>query len=166
MTFTFKRKAYDALGKENFFSASSSAAFLAKSSYGKRKEWLAEIQAGQAKYYATSLENDVTRHRRQNFRLLSKIQVEEIMPNIVNNKIRTYATILFWLHDEKTLITKRESLYKVANRLEDEIINDEETLSNADDIRRFLTVAVLYADKAHLYNLTTAKNFDRLCETL
>lgn len=163
MTFSSKRKAFDALGKENFFSASSAAAFLKQSTYGKRKEWLAEIQAGQAKYYATSLENDVTRHRRQNFRLLSKIQVEEIMPNINNSKIKKYVQILLCLHDKNAMIKQREDLCQMANRLEDSIINDD-TISDTDEIRRFLTVAVLYSDKNHFYNLTTLENFDRICK--
>ena len=166
MTFSSKRKAFDALGKENFFSASSAAAFLKQSTYGKKKEWLAEIQAGQAKYYATSLENDVTRHRRQNFRLLSKIQVEEIMPNINNSKIKKYVKILLCLHDEKAMIKQREDLCQMANRLEDEIINNENSLADSDDIRRFLIVAVLYSDKNHFYNLTTLENFDRICKTV
>ncbi len=166
MTFSSKRKAYDALGIENFFSASSSEAFLAKSTYGKRKQWLAEIQSGRGKYYATSLENDVSHYRRNNFRLLSKIQVAEVIPVITNNKIRRYATLLFWLHDEDICVAKRESMLNIANRLEDEIINDENTLADSDDIRRFLTVAILYGDKNHLYNVATMKNFDRICQAV
>ncbi len=166
MTFTFKRKAYDALGTENFFSASSSATFLEQSTYGKRKQWLAEIQSGKGKYYATSLENDVSHYRRNNFRLLSKIQVEEMIPAIVNNKIRRYATLLFWLHDEELCIAKRDSMLNVANRLEDEIINDENTLADSDDIRRFLTVGILYGDKNHLYTMETIENFDRVCQAV
>ena len=165
MTFSSKRKAFDALGKENFFSASSAAAFLEQSTYGKRNEWLAEIQAGQAKFYATSLENDVTRLRRQNFRLLSKLQVEEIMPNISNGKIKKYVRILLCLHDTKFIIKQRECLCQMANRLEDNIINDD-TISDYDDLRRFLMVAVLYGDKNHFYDRKTLENFDHICKKI
>ena len=165
MVFSLKRKACDALGKENFFSASSAADFIKQSTYGNKKEWLQEIQAGKVKYYASSLENDVSQRRRNNFRQLCKLQVAELLPEIRDDKIRTYATLLSWLHDDRVIVHQRENLYKTVNRLEDEIINEMEDFS-IDDLRRFLKVAVLYSDRNHLYNIATTENFNRICEAV
>ena len=53
----------------------------------------------------------------------------------------------------------------MANRLEDNIINDD-TISDSDDLRRFLMVAVLYGDKNHFYDKKTLENFDRICKKI
>ena len=167
MNHTAKREACAALGGEKIFSDTSIALFLQTSNYKTKQDWVAEIQKrGRTCYYVTCLENDVSRLRRKSFRLLSKLQVEELLPQVQNKKIGDYAKIQLALHDG-SCISERCKLEQRANRLETEIIRLcvlPETCPDKADLRRFLTVSVLYGDKHYLYDAQTKEAFKLLCK--
>ena len=167
MNHTAKREACAALGGEKIFSDTSIALFLQTSNYKTKQDWVAEIQKrGRTCYYVTCLENDVSRLRRKSFRLLSKLQVEELLPQVQNRKISAYAKIQLELHDG-SMVSERRKLALRANQLESEIIRlcaSPETCPDKADLRRFLTVSVLYGDKHYLYDAQTKEAFKLLCK--
>ena len=167
MNYSSKKEACAALGGEKIFSDTSIALFLQTSNYKTKQDWVAEIQKrGRTCYYVTCLENDVSRLRRKSFRLLSRLQVTEIIPQVQNRKISAYAKIQLVLHDG-SMVSERRKLALRANQLESEIIRlcaSPETCPDKADLRRFLTVSVLYGDKHYLYDPQTREAFVCLCD--
>ncbi len=167
MNYTAKKQACTALGGEKIFSETTVTLFLQTSDYKTKEDWVANIQKrGRTCHYVTSLENDISKRRRQSFRLLSKLQVQEILPLVKNKKISTYAKIQLVLHDG-SVITERGKLEHRVNQLETEIIRlcaSPESCPDKADLRWFLTVSVLYGDKHYLYDAQTKEAFKLLCD--
>lgn len=166
MNYSSKKEACAALGGKNIFTETTVSLFLKSSNYKTKQTWVTEIQKpGKTCFYVTSLENDVSKRRRQSFRLLSRLQVTEIIPQVQNRKISAYAKIQLVLHDG-SMVSERKKLALRANQLESEIIRlcaSPETCPDKADLRRFLTVSVLYGDKHYLYDPQTREAFVCLC---
>ena len=167
MNNTAKKEACAALSGKEIFSQEAVAHYLKISNYKTKQTWVVDIQKPEKIcHYVTSLENDVSRLRRKSFRLLSRLQVEELLPQVQNKKIGDYAKIQLALHDG-SCISERCKLEQRANRLETEIIRLcvlPETCPDKADLRRFLTISVLYGDKHYLYDTQTKEAFRHLCE--
>ena len=109
MNYTAKKQACTALCGEKIFSETTVTLFLQTSDYKTKEDWVANIQKrGQTCHYVTSLENDISKRRRQSFRLLSKLQVQEILPLVKNKKIEYHKHIS---HLAKEVLHGKKFLY-------------------------------------------------------
>ncbi len=162
MNFSNKRRACEALGNQNIFTATAVRTFLETSSYTSKSKWVGIIQkTGKVAYYATTLENDISRQQRAAYHLLSQIQVREIVPEIASKTIRTYSKIQLLLHDG-SIISERWKMEQRANELESQIIKSYKE-SSKDDLRCFLLTSVLFGDKHYLFDQETNLSFAELC---
>lgn len=166
MNYNQKKEALQALalGGKNIFSETAVLEFLNSSDYVAKKSWVAEIQKPSKTRLYISLENDISKRQRQSFRLLSKIQLMEIVPLLKNKKIKAYAAINLVLNDG-SIVSQRQKLVLRANQLETEIIQlcCSDDCPDKEDLRRFLLVSILYGDRHHIYDLKTKDAFRLLC---
>lgn len=162
MNFSNKKRACEALGNQNVFTATAVRTFLETSSYTNKNKWIGIIQKnGKLAYYATTLENDISRQQRAAYHMLSQIQVREMLPEIVSKTIRTYSKIQLLLHDG-SIISERWKMEQRANELESQIIKSYKE-SSKDDLRYFLLTSILFGDKHHLFDQEASLKFTELC---
>lgn len=164
MQFSLKEAICQTLGNKQIFSNRAIEEYLRQSDYHNKETWAQTIQTpGKVSLYVTSLEDDVSKCRRHSFRLLSLIQLEELMKSTTDEEILKYMRALHCLHDKKTTVAQRAKFQNMCDKMEIKILNRlASTESCKCDVRKFLMAAMLMGNKQFLYSEENKAALSRL----
>lgn len=167
MRFSIKERVCRALGGGNIFSVEAVDKYLKNSDYKNKKEWAKYIQQpGKTSMYLTSLETDMSKCRRRSFHQLSFYQLEELLSHTSDAKIRKYMYMQRRMHDG-SIILQHEAFRRIINKMEVDVIRYlDRSLVSKDDIKNFLTAAMLFGDKHYPYDEDTKAALQRLCAVI
>ncbi len=155
MNFTTRETICQALGYKNIFTPAAVEKYLRESSYLDKEKWVASIQKGKTCFYVTSLSYDISERRRANFRLLSLLQVREFENTVRDAQLAQYLKMQLALHDGAN-IGERQKFQDMVNNHEVKLMRSlAADQTSPEDIRIFLTTAMIFSDRNFLYDNET-----------
>ena len=115
--------------------------------------------------YLTSYEEDeladITRQKRNAFRLLRLTKLRHVMPEVKTDAFRRYCEMLLVFYGQKMVATAQ--FLRIINKAEVKLVKTMSQEADIDEVRRFVLISALFSDKHYIYDEESKALYKTLC---
>ncbi len=134
-----------------------------------RNDWMETLKSNKVvEKYLTSYEEDkladITRQKRHAFRVLRLLKLKRIIPDVKNEAFHRYCDMLLLFYGQQTMAT--EKFLHLINKAEIKLVRIMSQENDIDEVRRFVLISALFADKHYIYDEESKELYQALCKRI